>query len=199
MKQRISTICVLAGLWVGSPHAWMGGHPAFAQQSNDKQADAQRSKLFEGAATQNPTEIRSYLVQAPGELVVVLNNGLTLIIKEHHTSPVAAVRMYVKTGAIYEQEHLGTGISHLFEHLLHQGTTSTRTEDETEKIMLSIGNNSNAYTTTDHTCYYINTAAEHANTAIDLLADFITNPVWPDNEFEREWQVVQRELELGDN
>jgi zinc protease len=199
MKKRISAICVAAILCGGLGESWPAGRAVFGQQAAGDAAEARRSKLFEGAATEDSTAVRSYLAQEPGELVVVLNNGLTLIIKEHHTSPVAAVRMYVKTGAIYEQEHLGTGISHLFEHLLHQGTTTTRTEDETQKIMLSIGNNSNAYTTTDHTCYYINTAAEHTNTAIDLLADFITNPIWPDNEFEREWQVVQRELELGDN
>jgi zinc protease len=178
------------------------GH-ARAQQSGaqlkEARPDDRKARLFAGAAAVDATGVRSYLVRQPGELAVVLNSGLTLLIKEHRSAPVAAVRMYVKTGSIYEQEYLGTGISHLFEHLLHGGSTSTRSESEAEKIIISIGNNSNAYTTTDHTCYFINTSREHAATAVDLLADFITNPIWPDKEFEREWQVVQRELEMNDN
>src|SRR5690349_13933188 len=53
-----------------------------------------------------------------------LSNGLTILVQENHASPVVAVRFYVRTGSLYEGKYVGAGISHLFEHVLWEGTTS---------------------------------------------------------------------------
>ncbi len=140
-------------------------------------------------------EERKRLIDKPGEIVAVLGNGLTVIAKEHRTAPVASVRMVVKTGSLYEGEHLGAGLSHLFEHLLHGGTTQTRSETQSKQILERLGGNSNAATSLWYTTYYVTTGRGNLNTAVDLLADWITNPAFPDAEFKREWGVVQRELE----
>lgn len=135
------------------------------------------------------------LVDAPGERVSVLDNGLTVILRVHRTAPVVCVQMYCRTGSIYEQEYLGAGMSHLFEHLLHGGATTGRSEEDSRRILDDIGGNTNAYTSYDQTCYFINTGREHLATAIDLLGDWITRPTFPQEAFDREWGVVQRELE----
>src|SRR6266705_2401429 len=124
-----------------------------------------------------------------------LDNGLMVLIEENHANPVVAVEVFVRTGSIYEQEYLGSGISHFFEHIIHGGTTSTRSEAESRRLLEAIGNNSNAYTTVDHTAYYINTTTEHWRTALDLLADWMLHSSITPEEFEREKGVVQRELE----
>jgi zinc protease len=124
-----------------------------------------------------------------------LDNGLTLLIEENHANPVVAVEVFVRTGSIYEQEYLGSGISHFFEHIIHGGTTSTRSEAESRRLLEAIGNDSNAYTTVDHTAYYINTTTEHWRTALELLADWMLHSNITPEEFEREKGVVQRELE----
>ena len=126
-----------------------------------------------------------------------LDNGLTVLIEENHTNPVVAVQVFVRTGSIYEQEYLGSGISHFFEHIIHGGTTTTRSEEESRTIMEAIGNNSNAYTTTDHTAYFINTTTEHWTTALELLADWMLHSTIDQEEFIREKGVVQREIEQG--
>jgi zinc protease len=126
-----------------------------------------------------------------------LDNGLTVLIEENHANPVVSVNVFVRTGSIYEQEFLGSGISHFFEHIIHGGTTTTRSEAESRKLLEAIGNNSNAYTTTDHTAYYINTTTAHWTTALDLLADWMLNSTIAEAEFKREKGVVQRELEQG--
>lgn len=140
---------------------------------------------------------RVRLVDEEDLVVVVLENGMTAIVKAGGVAPVVATRMYVATGSIYEQEYLGTGISHLFEHLLSGGTTERRTEEESKELMHHIGGSSNAYTTLDHTCYYIGAPAAGLERAIELLADWVTRPTFPQDEFDREWGVVQRELEMG--
>jgi zinc protease len=126
-----------------------------------------------------------------------LDNGLTVLIEENHTNPVVSVQVFVRTGSIHEQEYLGSGISHFFEHIIHGGTTTARSEAESRTLLEAIGNNSNAYTTTDHTAYYINTTTEHWTTALELLADWMLHSTIDQEEFEREKGVVQREIEQG--
>lgn len=138
---------------------------------------------------------RKRLVDLPGEIIAVLDNGMTVIAKEHRTSPVVTARMYVKTGSIHEAPHLGAGLSHLFEHLLHGGTTKTRTEEQSKKILEDLGGNANAATSMWYTTYYINTDRDGLGKAVGLISDWVTNPTFPDEEFTREWGVVQRELE----
>lgn len=142
-----------------------------------------------------PLTISRFLLDRPDERVAVFSNGLTMILKAHRTAPVAAVRMYCRTGSIYEQEYCGAGLSHLFEHLLHGGATTTRSEADSQKVLDQIGDNTNAYTSYGTTCYFINTARENLATAVDLLSDWITRPTFPEQAFRREWGVVQRELE----
>lgn len=126
-----------------------------------------------------------------------LENGLTVLIEENHGNPVVAVQVLVRTGSIFEQEYLGSGISHFFEHIIHGGTTTTRSEEASRDLLEAIGNNSNAYTTTDHTAYYINTTTEHWTTALELLADWMLHSTIDQEEFVREKGVVQREIEQG--
>ncbi len=142
-----------------------------------------------------PLTVLRTIVDRPDERIAVLSNGLTVILKAHRTAPVVAVRMYCKTGSIYEQEYAGSGISHLFEHLLHAGATTTRSEADSKKILSELGDNTNAFTSYGTTCYFINTEKQKLATAVDLLSDWITRPAFPDQAFKREWGVVQRELE----
>src|SRR5579862_2263054 len=65
-----------------------------------------------------------------------LDNGLTVIVQENHTAPVATVRCYVQnTGGAFEGKHLGAGLSHVLEHVVAGGTTAHRGEKEIEKTI----------------------------------------------------------------
>jgi len=99
--------------------------------------------------------------QAGGPFRVVLpENGMTVVLEENHSSPVVNLRFYVKAGSIYEGEYRGCGISHFLEHLVANGATQSRTAEEYEIEIENIGGGSNAYTTKDHTCYFIETSSE---------------------------------------
>src|SRR5690606_16620974 len=130
------------------------------------------------------------------EVVTVLDNGLTIIARRL-PSPVLTVRGYVRTGGMYEGQWLGGGLSHLLEHLVAGGSTEKRTEAENRELLQMLGNNSNAYTTTDHTAYFINTTPENLAGAVDLLTDWLFHARITEEEYAREYEVVQRELEKG--
>jgi zinc protease len=127
----------------------------------------------------------------------ILDNGLEVFVAENHNAPVFTMRVYVHAGSIHEDEYLGYGISHYCEHLVSGGTTHKRTEAETQRILRAIGGAGNAYTTSDHTCYYIATSVEYADSVIDLLPDWVLNCSMDEHEVEREHGVIQREIAMG--
>lgn len=194
-RSRIVAICIAVYMILAA----LGGAIALGQTPSAStqpvpSGTTSLQQFMEPTATQ-PLHVQALLVDRPDERVAMLSNGMRLILKQYKVAPIVAVRMYVQTGSIYEDPFLGTGLSHLFEHLLAGGTTTTRTEEESRILLQKIGGDSNAYTTYDHTAYYINTASKHLDTAVDLLSDWITRPAFPDSEFLRELGVVQRELE----
>src|SRR5579863_7288951 len=108
------------------------------------------------------------LVSEKGEIVSILKNGLVVITKRV-ASPVLSVRGYAFTGGVYEGKWLGGGLSHLLEHLVAGGSNGRRSEEQNKELLQAIGNNSNAYTTEDHTVFFVNTTTEHMRQAVDLV------------------------------
>jgi zinc protease len=136
------------------------------------------------------------LVSEKDEIVSVLDNGLVVITKRV-ASPVVAIRGVAFTGGVYEGKWLGGGLSHLLEHLVAGGSNGRRSEEQNKQLLQAIGNDSNAYTTEDHTAFFVNTTPEHMEQAVDLVTGWMfTASITPD-EYHREYQVVQRELEMG--
>lgn len=127
----------------------------------------------------------------------ILDNGLEVFVAENHNSPVFTMRVYVHAGSIHEDDYLGYGISHYCEHLVSGGTTHKRTEAEAQRIVSAIGGACNAYTTSDHTCYYIATSSEYADSVIDLLSSWVLDCAMDEHEVEREFGVIQREIAMG--
>ncbi|MBN2210613.1 MAG: insulinase family protein [Sedimentisphaerales bacterium] len=151
----------------------------------------------EGGDQQLWTGREMRLIDQPDEIVATLENGLTIILRRHDVAPVATVRFYVRAGSIWEQGYYGAGLSHLFEHLLMGGSTTNHTDVELRNMMMQIGADHNAFTSKDRTMYYLTVPREHIRTAIMILADRVTRPAFPQEEFDREWSVVQRELEMN--
>lgn len=145
------------------------------------------------------TGLSTLRISEKGCVVAQLDNGLVVLLKELRTAPIVDVRVFVKTGSMYEANHLGTGISHLFEHLIHGGTTKTRSEAEIGRLLRRLGGASNAYTSQNRTVFYITTSSEHFGEAIDLLADWMANCSITEREFQRERGVVLREMESAED
>ncbi len=136
------------------------------------------------------------LVNEKDEIVSVLRNGLTVIVKRV-PSPVVSVRGYAFTGGVYEGKWLGGGLSHLLEHLVAGGSNERRTEAENRDLLQKLGNNSNAYTNYDQTAFFVNTTTDGMDKAVDLVTGWMLGAKITVPEYRREYEVVQRELEMG--
>jgi zinc protease len=128
-----------------------------------------------------------------------LSNGLTVLVEENHTAPVATVRSYVKnTGGAFEGRYLGAGLSHVLEHVVAGGTTTKRSEKEISRIIDTFGGATNAFTSDHLTAFFVNCPAKDVLAAVDLVADSMQHIKFEPSEFERELRVVKRELADGE-
>lgn len=125
-------------------------------------------------------------------------NGLTLLIQEDHSHPLVAFQAAVPTGSATEGRFLGTGISHVVEHMLFKGT-QRRGVGEVEKEARSYGGTSQGFTNYDTTAYQLVVNREHWSSAADLLIDALFNSTFDPGEFAKEREVVLRELKMRDD
>src|SRR5216117_3376177 len=126
----------------------------------------------------------------------ILPNGLTVVVQEDHSAPVASVQAWCATGSIDEDQHLGAGLSHILEHILLKGTKTRSTNEIAQKIQ-DVGGYINAYTSFDRTVFWIDVPKDGVFTALDILADAMMNSTLPPEEYQKEQEVIRREFAMG--
>jgi zinc protease len=126
----------------------------------------------------------------------VFDNGLVALVAEDHAHPVAAVRVYVKAGSIYEEGHLGAGLSHYIEHLLGE-RTDKHTKEELEAAVSELGGAYNAYTWKDHVCYHLAVRAENVGEAIDHLEERVFHTTFDPENVENQREIILNEIRMG--
>ncbi|TMP94457.1 MAG: insulinase family protein [Verrucomicrobia bacterium] len=126
----------------------------------------------------------------------VLPNGLTIIVQEDRSAPVASVQAWCATGSIDEDAHLGAGLSHILEHMLFKGTKTRSTNEIAQKIQ-DVGGYINAYTSFDRTVFWIDVPKDGVATALGVLSDAMMNSTLPPEEYRKEQEVIRREFAMG--
>ena len=122
---------------------------------------------------------------------IVLDNGLTVLIKENHNAPIAAIFSYVKAGYFNESDRLA-GISHLIEHMFFKGTRK-RGVGQLARETKSLGGFLNASTIYDHTLYYTVLPSKNFAQGLDIQADALMNSIFDPDELQKETEVVIQE------
>jgi len=126
----------------------------------------------------------------------ILPNGLTIIVQEDRSAPVASVQVWCATGSVDEHEHLGAGLSHILEHMLFKGTKTNPANAIAQKIQ-NVGGYINAYTSFDRTVFWIDVPKDGVAVALDILADAMMNSTLPAEEYAKEQEVIRREFAMG--
>ena len=127
--------------------------------------------------------------------VHVCPNGLTAMVAPQRNLPLVSLQFWVESGSIHEEEHAGAGISHLIEHMVFKGTDEFSGAELNERVP-ALGGSWNAYTGTDRTVYHIDGPVEHWREFLHLLAQLVFHPTFPVDEFERERDVIRREMAM---
>ena len=127
----------------------------------------------------------------------VLPDGLTIIVQEDRSAPVASVQAWCATGSIDEDQHLGAGLSHILEHMLVQGD-----EDATGRMRSRRKFRTWAVTSTP-TPHSIARFSGSMCRRMGLrprsifLSDAMMNSTLPPEEYQKEQEVIRREFAMG--
>ena len=124
-----------------------------------------------------------------------LPNGLTVILEEDHSAPVAAFQMWVRVGGADETDS-EAGIAHVFEHMLFKGTEK-RGVGEIAREIEGGGGYINAYTSYDNTVYHLAVASRNFSVGLDVMSDAIQNSAFDPEELRKELEVVIEEIRMN--
>ncbi|MBI2029153.1 insulinase family protein [Candidatus Gottesmanbacteria bacterium] len=124
-----------------------------------------------------------------------LQNGLRLISVPMPHVESATVMILVGAGSRYELK-TNNGISHFLEHMAFKGTVSRPSALIISSLIEGIGGEFNAFTSKDHTAYYIKAAKKHLPLLFDILSDMLLHSKFDHAEIEREKGVITEEINL---
>lgn len=119
-----------------------------------------------------------------------LSNGLTVIVHEDQSTPLATVNILYRVGA-KDEDPGKTGFAHLFEHLMFGG--SVNIPDYDGPLQLAGGDN-NAFTNNDITNYYLTLPAQNLETAFWLESDRMLSLAFSKKSLEVQRNVVIEEF-----
>ncbi|MGG1049726.1 putative zinc protease [Bacillus subtilis] len=121
-------------------------------------------------------------------------NGVRIVLENNPTVRSVAIGVWIGTGSRHETPEIN-GISHFLEHMFFKGT-STKSAREIAESFDRIGGQVNAFTSKEYTCYYAKVLDEHANYALDVLADMFFHSTFDENELQKEKNVVYEEIKM---
>jgi zinc protease len=125
---------------------------------------------------------------------IKLPNGLTVLLHQDRSTPIAHVQLWYHVGA--RDERAGrTGFAHLFEHMMFKGSKNVEPEQHTS-IVSSVGGQANAYTTEDATVYWQTVPSQYLPLVLWMEADRMATLRIDDRTFRNEREVVKEERRM---
>ena len=124
----------------------------------------------------------------------VLANGVRLATERMPHVRSVAVGIWLTRGSRHEPAEQA-GIAHFVEHMLFKGTPSRNAEEIAQQVD-SIGGQIDAFTSKEYAGYYLKVLDEHLPLAVEILADLICNPLFLDEDIEREKKVILEEIKM---
>ncbi len=103
---------------------------------------------------------------------ITLDNGLDVIVRRQEQLPVVAINLWYHVGSKNEERHQ-RGFTHLFEHLMFEG--SLHYPGDFFKHLQRLGANINGSTSTDRTNYFVDIPVAHAELAVAMESDRMAN------------------------
>lgn len=125
----------------------------------------------------------------------ILKNGLTILKIPIPAARSVLVDFFVKTGSRQETPRQN-GISHFLEHLFFKGSRKYPSAQALSHALDAIGAEYNANTGKEHTQFYIKAAKKHFTFIFEVLTDMLQNPLFAEEEIEREKGVIIEEINM---
>ncbi len=122
-------------------------------------------------------------IQMPPMTERTLGNGLKVIVVENHEQPVVSMNLLIRSGTA--MDGLGkAGLANMTAGLLRKGT-ATRDATKISQEIDFVGGSIGASSEKDATNVTCSVLTKHFDVGLDLLADIVLNPSFPEAEIER--------------
>jgi len=124
-----------------------------------------------------------------------LSNGLTTLLIDTGSFPTITMMVLVGAGSRYENKK-NNGIAHFFEHMAFKGSQKYPSSYDISSTIEGFGGQFNAFTSKDHTGYWVKAPNEYFETVSSVLSDMILHPLLVPGEIEREKGVIVEEINM---
>jgi predicted Zn-dependent peptidase len=122
-------------------------------------------------------------------------NWIKTIFAELPESNSTTIQVLVKAWSVYETKEINW-ISHFLEHMFFKGWIKYKTPKDVAATIDEIWGEFNAFTGEEYAWYYVKSAPDYIERALDVLADMLVNAQFPQEELEREKWVVIQEIKM---
>jgi predicted Zn-dependent peptidase len=125
----------------------------------------------------------------------VLANGISFLHVPLFVGLNATILLLVRVGS-RDESKLDGGISHFIEHMIFKGTKTRPSSRIIGMEVEKIGGSSNAFTSYDYTGFYIKVPVSNYAKSIEILADMVSNSIFPEADILKEKGVVVEEIRM---
>ncbi|KAL2091370.1 hypothetical protein ACEWY4_013633 [Coilia grayii] len=132
------------------------------------------------------------ILGAPDTRLTTLENGFR-VASEETGQATCTVGLWIGAGSRYESER-NNGAGFLLEHMAFKGTKQ-HPQGALEAEVEAMGAHLSAYTSREHTAYYMKTLAKDLPKAVELLSEVVQSNSLSEADLELQRSVVLRELE----
>jgi predicted Zn-dependent peptidase len=122
----------------------------------------------------------------------ILPNGLRIVTESMPSVRSVSLGIWIGTGSRVERGP-ENGISHFIEHMVFKGTENRSAEDIARSVD-SIGGGLDAFTSKELVSFNTKVLDEHLPIALDVLADMVLNPLFREDDIEKEKGVILEEI-----
>lgn len=127
-----------------------------------------------------------------------LSNNLSTVFIDTDSFPTMTMMVLVGAGSRYENKN-NNGIAHFFEHMAFKGSKKYPSAYDISSLIEGFGGQFNAYTSKDHTGYWVKAPNEHFENVSSVLSDMVLHPLLVPEEIEREKGVIVEEINMHED
>ena len=151
----------------------------------------------EGAAVAADPRPSASVVTDAGIERSELASGVRVITERMPEARSVSVGMWFAVGSRDEPDAIA-GASHFLEHLLFKGTDE-RSARAIAMAVDAVGGEMNAYTSREHTAYYLRLPVAELEPGLRLLADVVSQPAFRPHELDAEREVIVEEILMSED
>ncbi|MDK9764370.1 insulinase family protein [Vibrio sp. D420a] len=126
---------------------------------------------------------------------LTLNNGLRVLLVHDQHAQKAAAALAVNVGH-FDDPSDREGLAHYLEHMLFLGTEKYPKVGEFQSFISQHGGSNNAWTGTEHTCFFFDVELDAFKNALDRFSQFFTAPLFNEEALDKERQAVDSEYKM---